>query len=240
MRYSISSPYSNIDSDVIGFLNILEACRFNPVRHLVYAGSSSIYGLNEKVPYGETDNVDTPVSLYAATKKSNELMAYAYAKLYGIPSTGLRFFTVYRPWGSPGMAPFLFMDAIMNQQPIKAFNRGNLLRDFTYIDDIIQGLAVVVENPPGSIIPYEIYNIGRGKPIRLDFISEIEKITGQKAIKHEVVMQDGDVYLTFADTLKLQRDLNYKPIISLQEGIEKLYNWYMFYTRQFKQVYSNQ
>jgi len=241
VRYSISNPYSYINSNVTGFLNILEACRFHPVRHLVYASSSSIYGLNEKVPYNETDIADTPVSLYAATKKSNELMAHAYSKLYGIPTTGLRFFTVYGPWGRPDMAPFLFMDAILNQRPIKVFNRGNLLRDFTYIDDIIRGLAVVVENPPDAKIPYEIYNIGRGKPIRLpDFISELEKVTGQKAIKHEVEMQDGDVYQTFADTRKLQRNLNYKPIISLQEGIEKLYNWYLFYTRQFKQVYSNQ
>ena len=230
VRYSIENPYAYIDTNIVGFLNILEACRFHPVKHLVYASSSSVYGLNEKVPYNETDQVDTPVSLYAASKKSNELMAHSYSKLYNIPSTGVRFFTVYGPWGRPDMAPFLFMDAIVNQRSIKVFNQGNLLRDFTHIDDIINGLAAIIGYAPTNDIPYKIYNIGHGEPVQLlDFIAAIEKVTGKNAIKEMVDMQDGDVYKTYADTIALEQDFQYKPQTSIQEGINKLYEWYMNY-----------
>ncbi len=232
VRYSINNPYAYIDSNIYGFLNILEACRFHPIKHLVYASSSSVYGLNKRVPYRETDLVDSPVSLYAASKKSNELMAHAYSKLYNIPTTGVRFFAVYGPWGRPDMAPYLFMDSIINQNPIKVFNHGKLSRDFTYIDDIIDGLSVITANAPESNIPYKIYNIGNGKPIRLlDFIAVIENVTGQKAIKEMVDMQDGDVYQTYADTTILEKELNFKPNTSIQEGISKLYKWYMSYLK---------
>ncbi|HPR86016.1 MAG TPA: NAD-dependent epimerase/dehydratase family protein [Prolixibacteraceae bacterium] len=233
VRFSIENPYSYVNSNIIGFLNILEACRFNPVKHLVYASSSSIYGLNEKVPYSETDQVDTPVSLYAATKKSNELMAHAYGKLYQIPTTGVRFFTVYGPWGRPDMAPFLFMDSIMNGTPIKVFNNGDLSRDFTYIDDIVECLSLILERAPIGELPYNIYNVGAGKPIQLmDFISAIENATGKKAIKQFVDMQRGDVYKTFADTSRLQNDLNIKPQITVEEGISRFFDWYLEHSRK--------
>jgi UDP-glucuronate 4-epimerase len=233
VRFSIENPYSYVNSNIIGFLNILEACRFNPVKHLVYASSSSIYGLNEKVPYSETDQVDTPVSLYAATKKSNELMAHAYGKLYQIPTTGVRFFTVYGPWGRPDMAPFLFMDSIMNGTPIKVFNNGDLSRDFTYIDDIVECLSLILERAPKGELPYNIYNVGAGKPIQLmDFISAIENVTGKKAIKQFVDMQRGDVYKTFADTSRLQNDLNIKPQITVEEGISRFFDWYLEHSRK--------
>lgn len=235
VRYSINKPYAYINSNILGFLNILEACRFHPVKHLVYASSSSVYGLNEKIPYSETDLVDKPVSLYAASKKSNELMAHSYSKLYNIPSTGIRFFTVYGPWGRPDMAPFLFMDAIMKQKPIKVFNHGKLSRDFTFIDDIINGLAAIIGHAPTNDIPYKIYNIGHGEPIILsDFIAAIENATGMSAIKKMVDMQDGDVYQTYADTIALEHDLNYRPNTSIQEGINKLYEWYVSYSRRLK------
>ncbi|MGE5427524.1 MAG: NAD-dependent epimerase/dehydratase family protein [Methylococcaceae bacterium] len=230
VRHSIDNPYAYIDSNITGFLNILEACRFYPVKHLMYASSSSVYGMNDKVPYSESDKVDTPVSLYAASKRSNELMAHSYSKLYNIPTTGVRFFTVYGPWGRPDMAPFLFMDSIINQKPIKVFNHGKLSRDFTYIDDIINGLSVIIDNPPTSEIPYKIYNIGAGKPVQLlDFISAIENVTGKMAIKQMTEMQPGDVYHTYADTRALEQELHYKPHISIQEGINKLYHWYATY-----------
>jgi len=184
--------------------------------------------------------VDAPASLYAAIKKSNELMAHAYIKLYHIPSTGVRFFTVYGPWGRPDMAPFIFMDSIVNQKPINVFNHGNLSRDFTYIDDIVKGLNSIIGHAPSGEIPYEIYNVGNGKPVKLfDFIAAIENETGQKAIKRMLEMQDGDVFQTYADTRKLEHDLNYKPGTSIQEGITGLYAWYMFYDRHFKKVYFN-
>lgn len=233
VRFSIENPYPYINSNITGFLNILEACRFNPVKHLVYASSSSIYGLNEKVPYRETDQVDTPVSLYAATKKSNELMAHAYSKLYQIPTTGVRFFTVYGPWGRPDMAPFLFMDSIMNGTPIKVFNNGDMSRDFTYIDDIVECLSLVLEYAPKGDLPYNIYNVGAGKPIRLmDFISVIENVTGKKAVKEFVEMQNGDVYQTFADTSRLQNDLKIKPQITVDEGISLFFDWYLEHSRK--------
>lgn len=233
VRYSIENPYAYIESNVMGFLNILENCRHHSVRHLVYASSSSIYGLDRHIPYAETDQVDTPVSLYAATKKSNELMAHAYSKLYGIPTTGLRFFTVYGPWGRPDMAPFIFLRSILNNEPIKVFNHGELSRDFTYIDDVIQGVMAVVEHPSQESIPYQIYNIGNSSPVQLmDFISVIEKTAGRTAIKEMMEMQPGDVFCTYADTTRLQNDFGYKPSTSIEEGIRKFYDWYVGYYKQ--------
>jgi UDP-glucuronate 4-epimerase len=230
VRHSIENPYAYIDSNITGFMNILEACRFHPVKHLVYASSSSVYGMNTKVPYSELDKVDSPVSLYAASKRANELMAHSYSKLYNLPATGVRFFTVYGPWGRPDMAPFLFMDSIINQRPIKVFNNGNLSRDFTYINDIINGLSVIINHAPLGEIPHKIYNIGAGKPVQLlDFIAAIENVTGKTAIKQMVGMQPGDVYQTYADTTALEQELHYKPTISIQEGINKLYHWYASY-----------
>lgn len=235
VRYSINNPYAYINSNILGFLNILEACRFNPLKHLVYASSSSVYGLNEKIPYSETDLVDAPLSLYAASKKSNELMAHAYSKLYNIPATGVRFFTVYGPWGRPDMAPYIFMDSIIKQVPINVFNHGNLYRDFTYIDDIVKGLSLIIENPPVNPIPYKIYNIGHGKPMRLtDFIAAVESITGKSAIKKMVEMQDGDVYQTYADTSALEYNLKYKPYTSIYEGLDKFYDWYVRYSKRME------
>jgi len=231
VRYSIDHPYDYIDSNIVGFLNMLEACRFHPVKHLVYASSSSVYGLNKKIPYNETDQVDSPESLYAATKKSNELMAHAYSRLYNIHTTGVRFFTVYGPWGRPDMAPYIFMNSIVNELPINVFNHGNLSRDFTYIDDIIEGLSAIIDHVPTNEIPYQIYNIGGGKPVQLiDFIEAIENVTGKKATKKMVAMQSGDVYQTFADTTLLEHDLHYKPQTTVQKGVDKLYRWYMDYS----------
>ena len=230
VRYSIENPYAYIESNVVGFLNLLECCRHYPVNHLVYASSSSIYGLNDKVPYGETDKADSPVSLYAATKKSNELMAHAYSKLYSIPTTGVRFFTVYGPWGRPDMAPCLFMKAILNGDPIKVFNNGQMRRDFTYIDDIIAGLMKIIAHPSADPIPFYIYNIGNSAPVELmDFISVIEKTAGKTAIKQMMGMQPGDVVCTYADTGRLEKDFGYKPSTSIEEGIQKFYDWYVGY-----------
>lgn len=235
VRYSINSPYTYINSNILGFINILEACRFHLVKHLVYASSSSVYGLNEKVPYSETDNVSSPASLYAASKKSNELMAHAYSKLYHIPTTGVRFFTVYGPWGRPDMAPYIFMSAILNQMPINLFNHGNLFRDFTFIDDVIEGLSAIIDHAPVEMIPYKIYNLGHGKPINLlDFIAVIEDATGRKAIKRMVDMQNGDVFQTFADTAALEHDLHYKPGTSIHDGIAEFYKWYVCYSKRFE------
>ena len=230
VRYSIENPYAYIESNVVGFLNLLECCRHYPVNHLVYASSSSIYGRNDKVPYAETDKADTPVSLYAATKKSNELMAHAYSKLYGIPTTGVRFFTVYGPWGRPDMAPCLFMKAILNGDPIKVFNNGQMRRDFTYIDDIIAGLMKTIAHPSADPIPFYIYNIGNSAPVELmDFISAIEKTAGKTAVKQMMGMQPGDVVCTYADTSRLENDFGYKPSTSIEEGIRKFYDWYIKY-----------
>lgn len=230
VRYSIENPYAYIESNVVGFLNLLECCRHYPVQHLVYASSSSVYGLNEKIPYSETDKADTPVSLYAATKKSNELMAHAYSKLYNIPTTGVRFFTVYGPWGRPDMAPCLFMKAILNGEPIKVFNNGQMRRDFTYIDDIIEGLMKIIAHPSKKEIPFYIYNIGNSAPVELmDFISVIEKTAGKTAVKQMMGMQPGDVVCTYADTSRLEEDFGYKPATSIEEGIGKFYDWYVKY-----------
>lgn len=232
VRYSITNPYAYLQSNLVGFLNILEACRNYPVKHLVFASSSSVYGLNAKVPYSEDDKVDNPVSLYAASKKSNELMAHAYAKLYGIPCTGLRFFTVYGPWGRPDMAPMLFASAIMKGEPIKVFNGGDMIRDFTYIDDIVEGTVRTLDHVPAGAdcpngVPYRIYNIGCSDPVKLmDFISEIERAVGRPAEKVFLPMQAGDVYQTNADTTHLEREVGYKPHVKLHEGITAFIDWY--------------
>lgn len=230
VRYSIENPFAYAQSNLIGFLNILECCRHNPVKHLVYASSSSVYGMNEKVPYSEDDKADSPVSLYAATKKSNELMAHAYSKLYGIPTTGLRFFTVYGPWGRPDMAPCLFLKAILNNEPIKVFNHGHMRRDFTYIDDIVKGVTSIAENPATGDVPFRIYNIGNSSPVDLlDFINVIENVSGHKAKMNMMDMQPGDVVTTYADTTRLERDFGYKPATSIEEGIKRFYDWYTGY-----------
>ena len=227
VRYSITNPYAYLQSNLVGFLNILEACRNNEVKHLIYASSSSVYGLNEKVPYSEDDKVDSPVSLYAASKKSNELMAHAYSKLYGFATTGLRFFTVYGPWGRPDMSPMLFATAISKGQPIKVFNNGDMIRDFTYIDDIVEGTIRVIDNPPVGEVPFDVYNIGCSNPVKLmDFIAEIENACGKEAEKIFLPMQAGDVYQTNADCSKLENELGYRPSTSLHEGIGKFIEWY--------------
>lgn len=232
VRHSIDNPHAYINSNIIGFMNILEACRFYPVKHLLYASSSSVYGMNTTVPHNELDKVDSPVSLYAASKRSNELMAHAYSKLYNIPTTGVRFFTVYGPWGRPDMAPILFMDSIVKRKPIRVFNYGKLSRDFTYIDDIIEGLSVIIGHAPAGEIPSKIYNIGAGKPIQLlDFIAAIENVTGKTAIKRMIEMQPGDVYQTYADTTVLNQDFEFKPKISIDEGLTRLYEWYNSYSK---------
>lgn len=227
VRYSITNPYSYLKSNLEGFLNILEACRNHPVKHLVFASSSSIYGLNEHVPYSEDDKADRPVSLYAASKKANELMAHSYAKLYGIPCTGLRFFTVYGPWGRPDMSPMLFARAIDNDEPIKVFNNGDMIRDFTYIDDIVEGTIRVLDHIPSGEVPFKVYNIGCSNPVKLmDFISEIESAFGKEARKVFLPMQQGDVYQTNADTTRIETEIGYKPHIRIHEGIAKFVEWY--------------
>lgn len=241
VRYSIENPYAYVESNVDGFLNILEGCRHNGVKHLVYASSSSVYGLNGKVPFSEKDSIAHPVSLYAATKKSNELMAHTYSHLYGIPSTGLRFFTVYGPWGRPDMSPFLFADAILHGRAIKVFNNGDMLRDFTYIDDIVEGVLRVIDHIPAgnpvwctetpdpstSTAPYKIYNIGNSQPVKLmDFIQAIEDAIGRPAEKIFLPMQPGDVYQTNADTTSLQQELGFKPDKPIKEGVKETMDWY--------------
>ncbi|MCR5244370.1 MAG: NAD-dependent epimerase [Bacteroidales bacterium] len=230
VRYSITNPYAYLQSNLVGFLNILEACRHNGVRHLVYASSSSVYGLNTKVPYSEADKVDSPVSLYAATKKSNELMAHAYCKLYGISMTGLRFFTVYGPWGRPDMAPMLFAKAISAGETIKVFNGGDMIRDFTYIDDIVEGTIGAIDHEPApdaNGLKYRVYNIGCSNPVKLmDFISELEGAFGVEAKKEFLPMQPGDVYQTNADTSLLEREIGYKPHTTLHDGIGRFVEWY--------------
>ena len=225
VRYSVENPWAYVDSNVVGFLNVLECCRHYPVRHLVYASSSSVYGGNEKTPFSEEDRVDNPVSLYAATKKSDELMAGCYAHLYGIPATGLRLFTVYGPWGRPDMSPMLFASAILAGKPVKVFNHGDMLRDFTYVDDIVEGMVRVLDRVPQK---HEVFNIGCSNPVRLmDFISELERALGREAEKIMLPMQPGDVYQTYADTTKLERELGYKPRVMLREGVDRFVAWYL-------------
>ena len=244
VRYSLKNPIAYIDSNIVGFTNILECCRHRGVKHLVFASSSSVYGANTKMPFSVHDNVDHPVSLYAATKKANELMAHSYSHLFGLPCTGLRFFTVYGPWGRPDMALFLFTSAILEGKPIKVFNHGKMVRDFTYIDDIIEGVARIMKrvpepNPewsgnspdPGtSYAKYRIYNIGNNNPVELiKFIETIEDNLGKKAIKEFLDLQPGDVVSTYADVDDLMRDVGFKPQTPLETGIKRFVKWYMDY-----------
>nr|WP_314245453.1 NAD-dependent epimerase [Capnocytophaga leadbetteri] len=231
VRYSIESPDTYIQSNVVGFANILECCRHFSVKHLVYASSSSVYGMNAKIPFSEVDKVDTPVSLYAATKKSNELMAYTYTHLYKFATTGLRFFTVYGPWGRPDMSPILFANAIAKEEAIKVFNSGDMERDFTYIDDIVVGVVTIIEKPITEFRPmYKIYNIGNNNSVKLmDFIATIEKYMGKEAKKEMYPMQMGDVQRTWADVSELMKDYNYKPSTSIEEGIKQFITWYKEY-----------
>jgi UDP-glucuronate 4-epimerase len=230
VRYSIKNPHVYVEANLVGFVNLLECIRHNNVKKLVYASSSSVYGLNEKVPFEATDNVDHPISLYAATKKSNELMAYTYSHLYGIQSIGLRFFTVYGPWGRPDMAMFLFTDAILNDKPIKVFNQGKLSRDFTYVDDIVKGVEkTILQDQPDQKM-YSLYNIGNGKPVKLmDFINAVEKSVGKTAQKEMLPMQPGDVEQTWADTKALEKDFDYKPNTDIHDGVDKFVDWYISY-----------
>ena len=230
VRYSLENPEAYIDSNIVGFLNVLECCKKNDIEHLVYASSSSIYGLNNSVPFKETDCVDQPVSLYAATKKSNELMAYTYSHLYDLQTTGLRFFTAYGPWGRPDMAMFLFTDAIINGRPIKVFNHGQLERDFTYIDDIIEGVSRVIEGNRKRSVRYKLYNIGNNSAVKLmDFIEALEENLGIKAEKKLLPMQPGDVEKTWADVASLMKDYDYRPTTPIKSGIKSFTNWYKSY-----------
>ena len=235
VRYSIENPQAYIQSNIVGFANILEACRHNKIQHLLYASSSSVYGKSTKMPLSVNDRVDNPVSLYAATKKSNELMAYTYSHLYGISTTGLRFFTVYGPWGRPDMAYFSFTKNILEGKPIKVFNHGNLYRDFTYIDDIVDGIIKIISQNQKSRIKnqelYKLYNIGNSTPVKLlDFIETIEKVLGKEAIKEYTDMQPGDVYKTFADVSDLKKDFGYSPDTPLEKGIGEFVKWYISYS----------
>jgi UDP-glucuronate 4-epimerase len=231
VRYSIDHPHDYIDANIVGFMNVLEGCRQSGVKHLVYASSSSVYGTNAPVPFSETDRVDRPVSLYAATKKSNELIAYSYAHLFRMPLTGLRFFTVYGPWGRPDMAYFSFTKNILEGQPINVFNNGLLQRDFTYIDDIVMGVLSALDHvPQTNDAPYKVYNIGNNKPVKLlDFIATIENATGRKAIKTMLPMQPGDVLQTYANIDAINHDLGFKPQTDIATGIEKFVAWYRGY-----------
>ncbi len=233
VRYSIDNPDAYINSNIIGFYNILEACRKYGVEHLVYASSSSVYGANAKIPFSVKDNTDRPVSLYAATKKSNELMAFTYSHLFGIPSTGLRFFTVYGPFGRPDMAYFLFTKSIIAGTAIKVYNHGDMYRDFTFIDDIITGIINVIPSIPGCDdqgVPYKLYNIGNNKPEKLtDFIQTLEVCLGKKAIIEYYPMQPGDVFQTYADVSDLMSDFDFKPNTSIRSGLETFVNWYLEY-----------
>lgn len=236
VRYSIDNPDAYIQSNIVGFFNILEACRHYPAEHLVFASSSSVYGGNTKVPFSTEDKVDNPVSLYAATKKSNELMAYSYSKLYKIPLTGLRFFTVYGPMGRPDMAYFKFAKKIMADEPIQIYNNGDMLRDFTYIDDIVTGVENILCNPPAfdeKGAAYKIYNIGNNKPEKLmDYISVLEKCLGKEAKKEYLPMQPGDVYQTYADVSELMNDYGFKPSTTIEEGLSRFADWFLNYYQQ--------
>lgn len=244
VRYSLINPHSYVDSNLVGFMNVLEGCRHNNVKHLVFASSSSVYGANTRMPFSVHDNVDHPVSIYAATKKANELMAHTYSHLYGLHCTGLRFFTVYGPWGRPDMALFLFANAILKDRPIDVFNYGKMRRDFTYIDDIIEGVVRILDRPaepnPGwtgdapdpssSYVPYKLYNIGNNQPVELlRFIEIIEECLGKKARKNLLPMQPGDVPATYANIDDLMRDVGFKPDTTLEEGIPRFIAWYKDY-----------
>lgn len=249
VRYSIENPDIYVQSNVVGFLNILECCRHFHIQHLVYASTSSVYGLHTKQPFTEHEHVDHPMTLYAATKKSNELMAHSYASLYGLPVTGLRFFTVYGPWGRPDMALFLFTKNILEDKPIDVFNHGNMIRDFTYVDDIVQGVILALDHPAKanlnwnpsqpdsatSSVPYRIYNIGNSKPEKLmDYVHAIENALGKKAIYNFMPMQMGDVPSTHADVSLLQQDCGYQPKVSIDEGVKNFVAWYCQYYRELQ------
>ena len=242
VRYSLENPHSYIDSNIVGFTNILEACRHTQVGHLIYASSSSVYGLNQNMPFHEGQNVDHPLALYGATKKANELLAHSYSHLFGLPTTGLRFFTVYGPWGRPDMALFKFTDAILNGKPIDVYNHGQMVRDFTYIDDIVEGIARLVNKPTGaaeefdadspdagsSNVPWRIFNIGNGQPTPLmDYISALEQALGIEAEKNFMDMQPGDVLMTSADTSRLREWVGFKPNTPVNEGVTKFVDWYI-------------
>ena len=235
VRYSLKNPQAYMESNMVGFLNLLEAVRHNPVQHFTYASSSSVYAMNKEVPFSTSQKVDNPISLYAATKKSNELMAHVYSHLYNIPTTGLRFFTVYGPWGRPDMAPMLFANAIMKGEPIKVFNNGDMMRDFTYIDDIVSGVVKVLDkNIPSETlsdgIPYNVYNIGNNAPVKLmHFIQTLENALGKKAEKIMMPMQPGDVPQTYADVTELIRDYDFKPNTSIEEGVGLFAEWFLSY-----------
>jgi UDP-glucuronate 4-epimerase len=238
VRYSLTNPYAYMDANLLGFLNILEGCRHNAVKHLVYASSSSVYGANTELPFATTDNVDHPISLYAATKKANELMAHTYSHLYALPTTGLRFFTVYGPWGRPDMALFLFTKAILEGRPIEVFNNGDMQRDFTYIDDIVEGVVRVSDRIPtpenvpvvpgvSSRAPYKVYNIGNNNPVPLmDMIAALERFLGRTAEKQMRPMQPGDVQATYANVDDLVADVGFRPATSIESGIERFVAWY--------------
>ncbi|MCB1827178.1 MAG: NAD-dependent epimerase [Coxiellaceae bacterium] len=247
VRYSLKNPHAYMDANIIGFCNILEGCRHHQVKNLVFASSSSVYGANTKQPFSESDNIDHPLALYAASKKANELMAHSYASLYKLPCTGLRFFTVYGPWGRPDMALFKFTKNMLKNEAIDVYNNGDMIRDFTYIDDIIDGILLTIDNPAkpnknwsgdkpdpaSSYAPYRIYNIGSSKPIQLSvFIDAIEKFLGKKAIKNNMPMQPGDVPSTFADVSALKNDYGYQPKRSIEEGIKAFVEWYLSYYQQ--------
>ena len=235
VRYSIQNPNAYVDSNLIGFVNVLEGCRQQKTAHLIYASSSSVYGMNSKIPFSTDDRVDYPISLYAATKKSNELMAHTYSHLYNIPTTGLRFFTVYGPWGRPDMAYFSFTQKILNGEAIDVFNHGQMERDFTYIDDIVEGIVRVMEKIPPrqssefstAEAPYKIYNIGNNHPITLErFINAIEDAVNKKAVRNNLPMQPGDVPRTYADVSELMKNVDFKPSTEIEVGIERFVNWY--------------
>jgi UDP-glucuronate 4-epimerase len=246
VRYSLRNPYAYVDANLVGFLNVLEGCRHHAVEHLVFASSSSVYGANTRLPFSVHDNVDHPLSLYAATKKANELMAHTYAHLYGLPCTGLRFFTVYGPWGRPDMALFLFAQAILEDRPIDVFNEGRMQRDFTYVDDIVEGLVRVLAKPPApdptwsgehpdpgtSRAAYRVYNIGNDRPVELlRFIEVLEQCLGKRARKNLLPMQPGDVPATRADVTDLVRDVGYRPHTTVEEGVARFVSWYREYYR---------
>ncbi len=246
VRYSLKNPYAYVDSNLLGFVNILENCRHHGVDHLVYASSSSVYGGNTRLPFSEHDNIDHPVSLYAATKKANELMAHTYSHLFALPTTGLRFFTVYGPWGRPDMALFLFTKAILEGRPIDVFNHGNMMRDFTYIDDIVEGVVRVLDRPaeanpafdadqpdPGtSNVPYRVFNIGNNQPVKLmEYIEALEAALGMTAGKNFLPMQPGDVPATYADTSELDAWVGFKPNTPVRQGVARFVDWYRNYYR---------
>lgn len=232
VRYSLENPMAYVDSNIVGFVNILECCRYNQIKHLVYASSSSVYGENDKIPFGENDRVDHPVSLYAATKKANELMAHTYSHLYQLPTSGLRFFTVYGPWGRPDMAPMLFADAMTNSREIKVFNNGEMSRDFTYIDDIVQGIIITLQNPDTKGNGYQLFNIGNGSPVSLlNFIQCMESSLGITADKNMMPMQPGDVPRTWADTSQLN-ELGYQSTTPIDQGVDQFVKWFKKYYKK--------